>query len=275
MNKKKIITTVIAVAAIVAVFVGVLQWKTNGGKPDETPTPEPTASAIAYVNDPQKPEGEYVLDDATIEALRTEVNQGLATNQDVQGVLYFPSGLVHKTVLKGTDNNYYLYHNWQNGADDPVGSATMDAWNNIDRDDMNTIIYGHFVYPSYSTDRTLAFTRLDELLDQANYEANKYVCLVTANDIRYYQVARVFNCPLETINGVSYPVDDLQYNLETYYSDYFDDYMNASKNIQLYDTGVDIEYGDRLLTLQTCLNNNDVEREVVLCKELGRETFTD
>lgn len=283
MNKKRKVKPVVkyilyVVIAVIAI-AGILQWRyVNGNKEDAQPTAsataEPTPSAVTYLNDVEEPTGEYVLDDATIQSLRDEIAQDKAVNQDIKGVLYFESGLIHKAVLQGTDNSYYIYHQWEDGSYGPTTNGLMlDYQNNLDRDEMNTIMYGHYWYSYLPYGADYGMTQLSKLIDQANYEANKYVAFVTENDIRYYIVARAFNCPLESIDGADYPIDNLQYNLVTYDSDYFQTYMDTIRQYQYYDTGVEVDYGDHLLTMQTCLENDEESREVVICKELGRKSF--
>lgn len=270
-SKKKIlislIAAIVAVVVIVAVAVSVNHKPAETAKTPSTAEPVTTASA--------EPKAEYVLDDDKIQELRDELSTDEQTNGDVKGILYFESELIHQPTLQGTDNNYYLYHNWQTGADETWGSITIDYENNISNDDMNTILYGHYVYNKSETARKLAFTPLSLLLDQANYEDNKYVAYVTDTDVRYYVVANVYKGLTEQIGDDWYPVDDLQYNLVSYDESYFNTYMNAVKQNQYYDTGVSINYGDHMLTLQTCIENQPDDREIILCKELAKDNFTE
>ena len=46
----------------------------------------------------------------------------------------------------------------------------------------------------------------------------------------------------------------------------FNEYIETCKSLQLYDTGVDAEYGDRLLTLSTCEYSQTDGRIVVVAK---------
>ena len=44
----------------------------------------------------------------------------------------------------------------------------------------------------------------------------------------------------------------------------FEYYVDNVKAMSLYDTGVTAEYGDRLITLETCANTHDSTRLVVV-----------
>ena len=48
----------------------------------------------------------------------------------------------------------------------------------------------------------------------------------------------------------------------------FDSYMNEMANMSLYDTGVNVEYGDQLLTLSTCDYQESQGRFVVVAKKI-------
>ena len=45
-------------------------------------------------------------------------------------------------------------------------------------------------------------------------------------------------------------------------------YLSEVEKVQFYDTGVDIEPGDKFVTLQTCVENDDMRREIVVAKEV-------
>lgn len=275
---KRWIVAVLEIAVVIAAVIGVMQWHHLGPfqvKEETAATPKPTPSAVTYVNDSNEPSGEYVLDDATVQSLRDEIAQDKAINPDIKGVLYFESGLIHKAVVQGTDNSYYIYHQWEDGSEGSTRNAGMlDYRNDLSRDDMNTIMYAHYwrrddpaPYDNYG------FTALRKLRDQSEYEANKYVVFVTETDIRYYVVAYAYSCPIVHASDGDYPAEGMEYNRVSYDNQYFASYIQKVKENEYYDTGVSIDYGDKFLTLQTCLQETDDAHEVILCKELGRKSF--
>ncbi|MDD6600480.1 MAG: class B sortase [Galactobacillus timonensis] len=259
-----ILLVLIAAVAVLAVFA---QIKNKNGAQAAA---SPSASTTTIFSDTREA---YELSDDEIAKIRQELSDDENINGDVQAVLVFPSGLIHQPVLQGTDNDHYLYTDWQTGDSLAYGSIMMDYQNNIHQDDMNTIIYGHYCYTGYYEDRTLAFTPLSQLLEKANYEANKYVVLVTDDNIRYYEIASVYGCPMVDVEGGQVAADDYQFNLVDYSEDYFNTYVNAIKQQEYYDTGVELTYGDHLLSLQTCIENHNELREIVVCKELKRVSF--
>ena len=55
------------------------------------------------------------------------------------------------------------------------------------------------------------------------------------------------------------------YNLEN--EKQFKDYISNCKKLQLYDTGIEANYGDQLVTLITCEYSNENGRMVVVAKK--------
>lgn len=234
--------------------VEVTPTPTTTSTPTPTPTPHP-----------------YLLSEEKIQELHKEYEEDKQINDEIVGVLYFNSGIIHQPVVYDPTNNKYLRTDWRTMNYDPVGTAFMDFRNDLSADDQNTIIYGHYVYESYSSDRTLMFTPLELFRDEKNYEENKYLVFVGEDEIRYYEVAVAFDCPLITIDGLQYTLDDLQYNLIDYDSDYFTTYKNTLKEYAFYDTGIDLEQDDYLLTLQTCVEGQTDHRLVIIAREIKRE----
>lgn len=261
----KIVLTLLAAGLVLLIVYATGAFRSGGQVVAEA---TPTASATSA--------SEYCISDEQARTLYAEYEEDHAINEDVVGILYFQSELIHQPVVQGETNDTYLRTDWKTGEYQSYGSIFLDYVNDITADEENTIIYGHYVYLSRNADRTLAFTPLALLRDEANYEANKELVLVTADNIRYYEIYAVYDCPLVTEDGYQYTVEELQYNLVTYDPDYFNTYLAAIKENELYDTGeTGLTNSDRLLTLQTCIEGNDQARQIVLCREVARRDIAD
>ena len=230
----------------------------------ETVTPEPT------VEPTPEPKEEYELSEEELTSFREELEEEQAVNVDVKALLHFKSGLIHKPVVQGETEDYYLYRDWKTHEYLSYGSITLDSRNNLSEPEQNTIIYGHYVYPSKNPDRTLAFSSLDFLKDPNIYEENKYVSLILKDEIRYYEIASVYEAPLETVDGVQYCMYGIEYNLLEYDEEYMELYKSNIKRYEYFSTGVELSTEDKLLTLQTCIENQHESREIVLLRELKR-----
>lgn len=193
-----------------------------------------------------------------------------------KGVIKFDSNLIDLPFVQSVDNDFYLRRDWITNEYSELGSVFMDY--ECDLDSKNIILYGHFVYSSLEVldddgnkldNSKLMFTPLTKLIDEKNYEDNKYVSLILEDEVRTYEIVSVFYCNLVGEGEDLYPEEYLEYYLTEYSDDYFKEYKKKIKNVEFYDTGVDFTNEDNLLTLQTCVENNDKAREIVLCKEVS------
>ena len=129
----------------------------------------------------------------------------------------------------------------------------------------------HYIYEFRNPDRTLVFTPLARLMDYSVWEENRYVTLLTNNEVRYYEICAVYDCPLDTMaDGSQYCREGLEYNLLSFDKDYFAVYKSNIHKFEYYSTGVEFYDTDHFLTLQTCIENHHESREIVLCRELER-----
>lgn len=196
-------------------------------------------------------------------------------SNDYVGTITFESGLIDLPFVQGSDNNTYYRTNWETKKYDEEGSVFLDSSNTLD--DQNLILIGHYVYPMYDESRTHMFTPLAKLTDKDNYEANKYVKLYLESEVRRYEIAYVYYCELieDEYEGekFSYTNDGFEFYYPNYTEEQFDKYIDTVKKNAFYDTGVSVDYNDKLLTLQTCVENHDELREIVLLKEIDRTSY--
>ena len=244
-------------------------------EPEATEIPVPKkmsekACAVIYEFIPEEEPPEYYFDDERIQTLRNKFTEDREINNDVKAILVFQSGLIEQPVLRGTNNDFYLYHDWTNHQYRSWGSIMMECRDVFPEEEQNTAVYGHYVYPIRTPDRTVMFTPLALLMNQENYEPNKYLAMVTDKEIRYYEIASVVNIALVDHD---YLPSDMEYDISNFDEAYFENYMRRVEDREYYDTGIDIAYTDHMLTLQTCIENYPDNREIVLCRELERIIF--
>ncbi|MDO4501292.1 MAG: class B sortase [Erysipelotrichaceae bacterium] len=188
-------------------------------------------------------------------------------NGDYIGQVFFESGLLNQPVVQAADNDYYLRRNFATLAYDEYGTVFEDSY--CDLDSQNIIMYGHYVYSYYHPQADeLMFTPLKFLKQEENYEANKTVYLLLEDELREYEVVAVYYCDLYQDGGYWYPNQNLIYYYTEYDQTYFEKYKYAIGDAQFYDTGKEYSVNDRFLTLQTCVENREDLREIVLCKQV-------
>lgn len=192
-------------------------------------------------------------------------------NSDYVFHIRFESGIIDLPVVQASNNATYLSVNFETGAYDIMGTVFMDA--DASFDSMNITLYGHYCYPEIDPDQTQMFTPLHILKEQENYEANRYIDLLMEDEVRRYEVAAVWYCPLNfspETQAYDYTDSDKCYYLTEFDHDYFETYRQNVEALQFYDTGVDYSENDHLLTLQTCVNSHDELRLIVIARETER-----
>lgn len=196
-------------------------------------------------------------------------------SNDYVGTISFESGIINLPFVQGRDNETYYRTDWETMKYDEEGSIFLDSSNTLD--DQNLILIGHYVYASYDASGTHKFTPLAKLVDKDNYEANKYVKLYFKDEVRRYEIAYVYYCELieDEYEGekFSYTNDGFEFYYPNYTEEQFNKYIDTVKKSTFYDTGVSVDYNDKLLTLQTCVENHDELREIVLLKEIDRTSY--
>ncbi len=187
-----------------------------------------------------------------------QLEQLYARNQDLAGWLTVPgTGFGYPVMNTPTDPYYYQHHTFDRQADD-VGIPFMGPYST--KDSMNVLIHGHnmrdvsqfgyiwnYQYPSFR-------------------EKNPVIDFKTLTDGNgSYEVMSVFFAPeyAEGTEGVFWwyrYIGDMNQNQ-------FDYFVQNVKALSLYDTGVTAEYGDKLITLETCASLKDSTRLVVVARK--------
>lgn len=140
-------------------------------------------------------------------------------------------------VVKGTDNSYYLTHNFDKEKN-KAGWIFADYRNKFDGTDKNIIIYGH------NMKNGSMFASLKDVIKEEwyNNENNKYIALITENENCKYQVFSV------------YQIETEEYYLQTNISN-FKEFVEKIKGRSKKKFNVDIKETDSILTLSTCADN--------------------
>ncbi len=262
-KKQKMKLIYIAIPVLLIVLALGVYILVKDGSSTNNDEPIPTETATTEVDEDEK---------ALVESLWSKNS---AINSDYVGTITFESNLINLPFVQGKDNNTYYRTNWETMKYDEEGSIFMDSSNELS--DQNIILIGHYVYASYEASGTHMFTPLAKLIEEENYEANKYVKLYLENEVRRYEIAYVYYCELieEDINGetITFAQDGYEFYYPNYTEEQFNTYLSTIKANSFYDTGVEISYSDNLLTLQTCVENHEDLREIVVLKEIDRTSY--
>lgn len=168
-------------------------------------------------------------------------------NEGVKAWLYGMDGIVNYPVVQGWDNEYYV-HRLLNGQEQFCGTLFVDYRNNFLHDDV-TYIYGHKMKDGSMFGQ---FGRYDSY---QYYQSHPAFRLFTPDATYELQVVA---CVYTTANE---PVI-LNYANEWEFNAAMDNYRQRS----MFQTAVDVHYGDHLVSLFTCAYYVENGRMFVLCK---------
>lgn len=243
--KKKIRSKVIALYVLVAcIFIGLLLIAVSDTKKQTVNNVE--------VEETLQP---VVINESKLDKLKKTFEENKKINSDYLGQIYFDSGLIDLPFVQGTTNNTYMRTDWKTMQYDVGGSIFMEASNNV-TSDQNVIIYGHNFAENIDPSITKMFSPLRALKEQKNYEENKFIYLFLGDKILKYEIVYVYSVKVLEEDNVQFLADgEPFYDTTNFTSDEFKDYIDKVKARQFYSTGKEIEYADKMLTLQTCIDN--------------------
>ena len=109
------------------------------------------------------------------------------------------------------------------------------------------------------------FSALTKYKSKDFWESHKYIAFDTLTDKQNYEVIAAFKTVVYTDNADSFKYYQFV-NAET--AEEFNAYIGKCKELSLYDTGLNAEYGDKLITLSTCEYSRTNGRFVVVAKKV-------
>ena len=201
-----------------------------------------------YDSEPTQTTDKYALD-SSFEYL-------LSQNADTVGWITVNNTAVNYPVVQYSDNDYYLKHDFFKTRTS-VGWVFMDYRNNSKELDDNTILYGHKLKSG------LMFGTLTKVLNKSWYtkEENQIVTFNTTNREMKWKVISVYR--------TDYTTDYLVTNFNN--EDQFNDWINMITGRSVYNFKEDVKYGDKILTLSTCIGVSSANQRMALHAKLIRE----
>ena len=176
-------------------------------------------------------------------------------NSDMVGWIKIPGTVINYPVLQTPeDPEFYLKRDFYKESS-RHGSIFASELADVERPSDNITLYGHRM-----ADGSM-FAALHKYIDPAFYQQYPYISFDTITQHRRYQIVAVFRTTA-TVGSFAYHtfVDG---NVIS-----FTEFMNNCRELSLYDTNVDVRYGDKLLTLSTCDHSVEYGRLVVVAKQI-------
>ncbi len=242
--------------------------------PEPTPkaTPEPDVPKVTVEPSPTPNRRVHtgalpfpLLEKVTLdpEAILPELKEIYELNHDLVGWINIPDTVIDYPVVQVKDSDFYLSHDFY-GEENVNGQIILDTLCDPYTPSYNLVISGHHMkngsmfgdLPKYASKSYWAshrFLEFDSLMTR-----KKYVVFAAFYSADYD----------EDEEGFRYNAD-IQYRLDA------DLWLEEVRQNQLYDTEIDVAFGDEFITLTTCNRARRRDgRFVVVCRKIREgETF--
>ena len=191
-----------------------------------------------------------IRNDASEETTNQEL---FMQNPDLIGWLTIDGTSIDYPVMWTPEDPEYYSHRGFDKEDSNNGLLFMDELSSVDEFGGNVIIYGH------NMKNGSMFADLLNYESESYWDSHKTIQFDTLTESRVYEIAAVVK---------SNDVEELPFEFTTARDDGAEDVIENMESASLYDTGVDMAYGDDFLTLATCDYSVDDGRLVVMAKRI-------
>lgn len=180
-------------------------------------------------------------------------------NDDIIGWLEIEGTNINYPILQGTDNDYYLTHNYKKESISS-GSLFLDKDYSFIRPSDNLLIYGH------RNTKGLMFEDLMKYKKEEFYQKHSTIRFTTILDDSKYEIISAFNSRVYYQNETN--VFRYYYFINANTKKDYNTYVENCIKSSIYDTGKTASYGEQLLTLSTCDYSQKNGRFVVVAKKI-------
>lgn len=202
------------------------------------------------------------IDEAKVDTQTTErmlqVQELQKENPDVVGWIEIEGTNINYPVLQGTDNSYYMTHNYKK-EETKDGSIFLDKDYDWSIPSSNLLMYGHNMGDG------AMFQDLLKYENEEFYKQHPIVRFTTATEDAEYEIISAFK------SRVYYKSEK---NVFRYYyfinadnEEEYNEFVSNAKEASFYDTGKAAEYGDQLMTLSTCSYHTEDGRFAVVARK--------
>ena len=229
--------------------------------PTDTPVPSPTPDrSIRHGALPYPSKEKVELDESKI---LPELREIYELNHDLVGWITIPKTEVDYPVVQTEDSEYYLDHDFY-GNENINGQIILDTLCDPYTPSYNLVISGH-----HMKNKSM-FGGLSNYASKSYWSAHRFVEFDTLMTRKQYVIFAAFY-------SADYDEDEegFRYNADLQYRKDVESWLVEIHDNQIYDTGIDAEFGDEFITLTTCSHARRQDgRFVLVCRQIREgETF--
>lgn len=249
-TKRNLTVILLAIAAVIQLFLGLNQWRTNINMEKAqlkyqslTLNNKIVQEYSPFIDIESDVDSSTAAEESSspfvISYRENPAAEFLKLNPDYAGHLIIPGTRIDYPVVKGMNNEFYLNHNFSKEKDQ-LGSIFMDYRNIGMHLDKHTILYGHY------SDRGYMFGDLENYLDADFLQEHKIFQFATPQGVKSYEIFSVHISHKET------PYIDTTFQEISY-----EQFLSNLKEISIMKSLVSPSASQRILTLSTC--NYEIE----------------
>ena len=190
-------------------------------------------TAIVENTEEQKEETERML----------QVKELQGQNADIIGWLEIENTNINYPVLQGTDNSYYMTHNYKK-ENSKNGAIFLDANYNWNIPSNNLLIYGH------NLGNGMMFQELLKYEKESFYQEHPIIRFTTTEEDAQYEIISVFKS--RVYHKSEKNVFRYYFFLNNESEEEYNQFVKNAKNASLYPIDATANYGEQLITLSTC-----------------------
>ena len=172
-----------------------------------------------------------------------QVKQLQAQNADIVGWLEIENTNINYPVLQGTDNSYYMTHNYKKEKS-KNGSIFLNSDYNWNIPSNNLLIYGH------NLGNGMMFQELLKYEKESFYQEHPIIRFTTAKEDAEYEIISAFKSRVYYKSEKN--VFRYYYFINSKSEEEYNQFVKNAKNASLYPIDTTANYGDQLITLSTC-----------------------
>lgn len=182
-------------------------------------------------------------------------------NRDIVGWLNI-EGVLDEPVFQ-RDNSYYLTHD-ANGNANPTGALFLDENCNLRTVPMMTLIHGH----NMKEGAMFGSLKKYKVKDASFYRQHPFITFDTLYETATYVIFTVAEINIVPGNTHYFPFWH-RFNFDSKQS--FDSFVLLAKEYSRFRVDIDVQPGDRLLTLATCSSEDSNLRLIVMARMLRED----
>lgn len=255
--KRKLLFSAIVICIVVFVFSSIMLYKEFADKNHSIKSFE---NVSVLVREEQSGTDKSETE-KTVSSYEKYINV-YEENSDFVGWINIPETNVDYPVMQTPNNpEYYL----KRAFDKTYSNYGVPyvQWNCVVDESDNVVIHDH------NMKNTAMFSDLCKYESKEFYDDHSTVNFDTLNSFGKYEIAIVLKTTAYSERSFNY-YDYIDFESE----EDFESFIEKCKSLELYDTGVSVEYGDRFITLSTCDFSVTNGRIAVIAKRIDN-TYTE